>query len=119
MDKKQPVNTSKKRPASVPYRAPLRKVLPPLPLSGIALADLPPRTGVSPTPALGVHVFRLTWDTSRARDLRERSRQKQHATGVKFDETGIAALSNGQTFENIDAMEHLLELVGEYAIDWL
>jgi len=69
-------------------------------------------------PPLGVQVFHLAWDSSRLRDLRHRSPEKQYATGVKFDESGFVALSNGQTFENIDMMEHLLGLAGEYAIDW-
>lgn len=87
-----------------------------IPQTSVALVEPSLRPGVPP---LGVHVFHLAWDTSRVPDQRHRSRQKQHATGVKFDETGIIALSNGRTFEDLDTMEEVLRTAGSYDIEWL
>jgi hypothetical protein len=106
---KKPSGTAAAKPA-------LRRPIEAIPQTTTALADLPLRLGVPP---LGVHVFHLAWDTSRVPDQRHRSHQKQHATGVKFDESGIIALSNGRTFESVDEMEEVLRTAGSYAIEWL
>jgi len=64
--------------------------------------------------------FTLRWNSRKVKSSRRRADEWQECQGVLFSAGCVVrvALSNGQLFPTQDEMEHLLELGGDYVVQW-
>jgi hypothetical protein len=65
--------------------------------------------------------FTLHWNSRKAKGSRRRADEWQECAGVLFPAGSLVrvALGNGTTFPTQSEMEHVLELGGDYRIEWL
>lgn len=65
--------------------------------------------------------FTLRWNSRKVKGTRRRSDEWQECQGVLFSAGCVVrvALSNGQTFPTQDEMENLLELGGDYTVEFI
>ena len=84
----------------------------------------PPLQRPAETPTLSVPTdfkrFVLRWNSRKVKSARARADEWQECYGVLYPAGCVVriSLSNGQTFPTQAEMEHVLELGGDFTINW-
>ncbi len=63
-------------------------------------------------------LFFLEWNNSKTKTRDPDKQRMQEAWGTCYP-NGLVTLDNGQRFESLAEMHHLLDLHGQYTISWL